>query len=57
MGNIIGGGIFTTTGFMACDLCDPMLIFLLWFIRAFFAIGGDMVYGELRAVLPHVGGD
>src|SRR6476660_5903705 len=55
--NIIGGGIFSTTGFMARDLGNPMLILLLWFIGALFALGGAMVYGELGAVLPHAGGD
>ncbi len=55
--NIIGGGIFTTTGLMARDLGDPMLILLLWFAGALFALGGAMVYGELGAALPHAGGD
>src|ERR1041384_1927061 len=55
--NIIGGGIFSTTGFMARDLGDPLLILLLWFVGALFALGGAMVYGALGAVLPHAGGD
>jgi APA family basic amino acid/polyamine antiporter len=55
--NIVGGGIFTTTGFMARDLGDPVLILLLWLVGALFALGGAMVYGELGAVLPHAGGD
>ena len=55
--NIIGGGIFTTTGIMARDLGDPVLILLLWFIGALFAVGGAMVYGELGSRLPHAGGD
>jgi APA family basic amino acid/polyamine antiporter len=55
--NIIGGGIFTTTGIMARDLGDPLLILLLWFVGALFALGGAMVYGELGAALPHAGGD
>ena len=55
--NIIGGGIFTTTGFMARDLGDPLLILLLWFVGALFALGAAMVYGELGAALPHAGGD
>ena len=54
--NIIGGGIFTTTGLMARDLGDPMLILLLWFVGALFALGGAMVYGELGAALPHAEG-
>jgi APA family basic amino acid/polyamine antiporter len=55
--NIVGGGIFTTTGTMARDLGDPMLILLLWFMGALFAIGGAMIYGELGSHLPHAGGD
>ena len=55
--NIIGGGIFTTTGLMARDLGDPLLILLLWAIGGVFAIGGAMVYGELGSRLPHSGGD
>ena len=55
--NIIGGGIFTTTGLMARDLGDPILILLLWTVGGLFAIGGAMVYGELGSRLPHAGGD
>jgi basic amino acid/polyamine antiporter, APA family len=55
--NIIGGGIFTTTGLMARDVGDPALILLLWFIGALFALGGAMIYGELGSLLPHAGGD
>lgn len=55
--NIIGGGIFTTTGLMARDLGHPLLILLLWTVGGVFAIGGAMVYGELGSRLPHAGGD
>jgi APA family basic amino acid/polyamine antiporter len=55
--NIIGGGIFTTTGLMARDLGDPLLILFLWFLGALFAVGGAMIYGELGSRLPHAGGD
>jgi APA family basic amino acid/polyamine antiporter len=55
--NIIGGGVFTTTGLLARDLGDPMLILLLWSVGGLFAIGGAMVYGELGSRLPHAGGD
>jgi APA family basic amino acid/polyamine antiporter len=55
--NIIGGGIFTTTGIMARDLGDPLLILILWFMGALFAVGGAMIYGELGSRLPHAGGD
>ena len=55
--NIIGGGIFTTTGLMARDLGNPLLILLLWSLGGLFAIGGAMIYGELGSRLPHAGGD
>jgi APA family basic amino acid/polyamine antiporter len=55
--NIIGGGIFTTTGLMARELGDPMLILLLWTVGGLFAIGGAMVYGELGSNFPQAGGD
>ena len=55
--NIIGGGIFTTTGIMARDLGDPLLILFLWSMGALFAVGGAMIYGELGSRLPHAGGD
>ncbi len=55
--NIVGGGIFTTTGLLARELGDPLLILLLWFFGALFALGGAMVYGELGSLLPHAGGD
>ena len=55
--NILGGGVFTTTGLMARDLGDPILILFLWSLGGLFAIGGAMVYGELGSRLPHAGGD
>ncbi len=55
--NIIGGGIFTTTGFLARDLGDPGLILALWLVGALIALAGAMAYAELGAALPHAGGD
>jgi APA family basic amino acid/polyamine antiporter len=55
--NIIGGGIFTTTGLMARELGEPMLILLLWTLGGVFAVGGAMVYGELGSRFPQAGGD
>ncbi len=55
--NVVGSGIFTTTGFMARDLGEPWLILALWAVGAFIALAGAMCYGELGAALPHVGGD
>lgn len=55
--NMIGGGIFTTTGFMARDLGDPMLIVSLWLIGGLLAMAAAMSYSELPAALPRAGGD
>ena len=55
--NVIGGGIFTSTGFMARDLGDPVLILVLWGLGACFALAGALSYSELAAALPRVGGE
>jgi basic amino acid/polyamine antiporter, APA family len=55
--NMIGGGIFTTTGFMARDLGDPILIVSLWLIGGLLAMAAAMSYSELPAALPRAGGD
>jgi APA family basic amino acid/polyamine antiporter len=55
--NIIGGGIFTTTGFLARDIGDPALILALWLGGALIALAGAMAYSELGAALPQAGGD
>src|SRR5687768_18242350 len=55
--NIIGGGIFTTTGFMARDLGDPILIVSLWVVGGLLAMTAAMSYSELPAAMPRAGGD
>jgi len=55
--NVIGSGIFTTTGFMARDLGDPWLILLLWTVGALLALTGALSYSELGAAIPQVGGE
>lgn len=55
--NIIGGGIFTTTGFMARDLGDPTLIVSLWIVGGLLAMAAAMSYSELPAAMPRAGGD
>jgi basic amino acid/polyamine antiporter, APA family len=55
--NIIGGGIFTTTGFMARDLGDSTLILSLWLVGGLLAMAAAMSYSELPAALPRAGGD
>jgi APA family basic amino acid/polyamine antiporter len=55
--NVIGSGIFTTTGFLARDLGDPRLILLLWIVGALLALAGALSYSELGAALPEAGGE
>ncbi len=55
--NVIGGGIFTTTGFMARDLGDPALILMLWIIGVLLALIGAICYSELGTIFPLAGGE
>lgn len=55
--NMVGTGIFGTTGFMASDLGSPLWILLLWAAGAVYALMGAVCYGELGAALPRSGGE
>lgn len=55
--NMIGGGIFTTTGFLARDLGDPPAILFLWIVGAAVSLAGALCYAELGTMFPEAGGD
>jgi basic amino acid/polyamine antiporter, APA family len=55
--NIIGAGIFTTTGFQAADLGHPGWIYLLWAIGGVLALSGALCYAELGAAMPEAGAE
>ncbi len=55
--NMIGTGIFTTSGFLVGDLGDPKLVVLVWFAGALFAICGALTYSELGVNFPSSGGE
>ncbi len=55
--NMVGTGIFTTTGFVAGDLGSASLILWVWAVGAFFAICGAMTYSELGINFPSSGGE
>lgn len=57
VGNVIGSGIFTTTGFMARDLGHPGLILSVWLIGGLIALAGALSYSELGAAFPVAGGE
>jgi APA family basic amino acid/polyamine antiporter len=55
--NMIGGGIFATTGFMAGDLGSAALILACWGVGALFAFAGALSYSELGINFPSSGGE
>ncbi|MCP9468990.1 MAG: amino acid permease [Nitrospira sp.] len=57
IGNVIGSGIFTTTGFMARDLGHPGLILAVWLMGGLVALAGALAYSELGTALPVAGGE
>lgn len=55
--NMIGVGIFTTTGFLAGDLGQPSLVIGIWLAGAALALAGALCYSELAVNFPRSGGE
>jgi basic amino acid/polyamine antiporter, APA family len=55
--NMVGTGIFATTGFMAGDLGSAGLILSCWTVGALFAFAGALSYSELGVNFPSSGGE
>lgn len=55
--NMIGQGIFTTTGFLAADLGTPGLVLGIWVVGALVALAGAFCYSELGINFPSSGGE
>ncbi|MEW6378574.1 MAG: amino acid permease [bacterium] len=55
--NMIGTGIYTTSGFIIKELGDPGAMLLCWLSGGVFALCGALCYGELGAMFPHSGGE
>jgi APA family basic amino acid/polyamine antiporter len=55
--NMVGTGIFATTGFMAGDLGSAGLILACWTVGALFAVAGALSYSELGINFPSSGGE
>lgn len=55
--NMIGTGIFTTTGFLAGDLGSPFLVISIWLIGGGIALAGALCYMELALNFPRSGGE
>jgi len=55
--NMVGTGIFATTGYMAGDLGSARLILLCWTVGGLFALAGALSYSELGVNFPSSGGE
>lgn len=55
--NIVGAGIFTTTGYLMGFLHNPLLMLVLWAVGGLIALCGAITFGELGAAFPEAGGE
>jgi len=55
--NMIGAGIFTTSGLLMSGLNNPVLMLVLWAAGGIIALCGALSYGELGAAMPGAGGE
>jgi len=55
--NMIGAGIFTTSGLLMKDLHHPVVMLGLWLAGGLVALCGALSYGELGAAFPQAGGE
>jgi APA family basic amino acid/polyamine antiporter len=55
--NMIGVGVFTSTGFQALGLHDSGTILMTWVVGGVVALCGAAAYAELGAMMPRVGGE
>ncbi|HXS97578.1 MAG TPA: amino acid permease [Candidatus Limnocylindrales bacterium] len=55
--NMVGVGIFSSTGIMAGDLGSASLVLGCWVVGALFALAGALSYSELGINFPSSGGE
>jgi len=55
--NMVGAGIFTTSGLLMKDLHQAGVMLALWGVGGLIALCGALSYGELGAAMPHAGGE
>jgi APA family basic amino acid/polyamine antiporter len=55
--NMIGFGVFTSTGFQAQSLHDPTTILIAWIVGGVIALCGAASYAELGSMMPRAGGE
>ncbi len=55
--NMVGTGVFTTSGFLLADLKSPWLVLAVWLAGGVLAALGALSYGALARRLPESGGE
>ncbi len=55
--NMIGAGIFVTSGLLMGSLNSTGLMLVLWIVAGIIALCGAIAYGELGAAIPKAGGE
>lgn len=55
--NMVGAGVFTTSGFALADLGSPWRVLAAWIIGGLIALAGAASYGALARVVPESGGE
>jgi len=55
--NIIGAGIFTTSGLLMGSLGNVTVMITLWVVGGIIALCGALSYSELGAAMPRAGGE
>ena len=55
--NMVGTGVFTTSGFILKELGSPQALLFCWLIGGLFAFCGALCYSELGARFPKAGGE
>jgi len=55
--NMIGTGVFTTSGFALADLRDASFVMLAWLVGGLYAFSGVAIYSDLAKSYPESGGE
>jgi APA family basic amino acid/polyamine antiporter len=57
VGNMIGAGIFTTTGIQLKEVSNPAIILFIWLVGGMIAMSGAIAYSRIAKVYPRSGGE
>jgi APA family basic amino acid/polyamine antiporter len=55
--DMVGTGIFTTSGLLMENLRSPVVMIVLWGIGGLIALSGAFCYAELSTAMPYAGGE